>query len=339
MHRFFGMILVAMTICATVSASGFRDGYINAHGYRFQAATGFWIWPASGELYQRTAYEFTDNYGYRRVSWHYVRVNVAVKVVLPTYRDPDWRTKLLEVAGTIRKDAQEQAAFSEAVRQLGLEGLARVPGLPANMYGQYGFYGQSSYGASGTTLYGAQLTVKDVWGDTSPSILYQQAAALAKGQQALSSEATQAFAELVSGDAAARARIAEIFANRDAAIAFLQALKTPHSRTIQLKVGQEAKPEQKFGSLDQAKFTAMVENRCATCHTGDKVKGNFDLNALAGMDFSGKRKVWGRITHADPAKRMPLSPTLGVGTPLTEDELRAWFGYLFSEPMMNGAKE
>lgn len=334
------LILIAATL-TIADASGFPNGTI-LDGYRYNSADGYWYW-SDGTAYSRSQYSYYDSYGCLRYSWQYTRVYSAPVIQSPS-KDPNWRDTLAKVAlarekakARLLEQQHEQASFEASLKLLGLEGS----------YSSGGYATSSLYGTLGTTLYAHQaLTIKDIWGDYNPSVGFQQLNQLAKAHQASAHDIFNAFAEVVGNDAVARARIAEILANRDAAVAFLNALKTNQSREVKYewKIGPDGKPQAIPGKsdykLDPVQFQKRVETQCAACHLGSSVKGGFDLNSLKDMSFKDRlEKVWGRLTHKDPAKRMPLAVGLSPGQPQTPAELREWYEYLFSVQQMPAAKE
>jgi len=60
------------------------------------------------------------------------------------------------------------------------------------------------------------------------------------------------------------------------------------------------------------------------CHSGDNLQGELDITKYLSFDEATRNKVKARLTHPDPAKRMPLKRTpdgFAPGEPLSFDEL------------------
>lgn len=328
--------LSVLLLLVAVSFVG-ADGPLNADGYSWNGT--YYVWPADGTQWRRTTTQYYDRYSccYRT---QYTYVYAAPPYVAPVaaapvinYKSPTWKEELVKAMN----DREERHLFDKSMQAFGQS--STVPQLNygyAN--GNYLQRSVTQYGASGTTLYShAAITTKDVWGDTSPAQLFQQLGNLTKNQQELSGTAVAAFAQLVGDDSAARGRIAELLANRDLAVAVINAAKTQQTVTKEYKIEQGTQPNgpppgAAAGQLNPQNFEKRVEAQCASCHLGDKLKGGFNLTSLPSLDNAGKLKVWLRLNHSNPNKRMPLAGTDGPGTPQTPQELEEWRQYLFGMP-------
>lgn len=326
------LFAVVALFISTVAMASNVIGYRNVDGYTWNGT--YWTWP-DGSIYNRVTYPAYDYYGRYYLGVQYVQVKTAVPTTI-NYNSPNWKADAIKILG----EREERTLFDKTFSMLAETSTA--PHVLSNY--------RNTYGASGTTLYQhQQVTIKDVWGDYNPALGMQQLHQLANAQRTNTQETIGAFASLVGDDQVARARLAEIMANRDAAVAFLQALKTSQSREVTIKnvvgAGQGTVPNgdpKAAVVFDKERFTARVVQQCGTCHLGDKVSGGFDLKNLSAMPFEARlSKVWGRLTHPDPKKRMPLAGGFSPGVPQTDVELREWFNYLFASPgvTMEGAKE
>ena len=308
-----------------------EDGYT----YRGQ------YWWLDGVAYTREKRVWTEyvrygccSYPQRYYRWVYTRVPVV------TSADPDWRSKLLDIAaqrdrfeGRLRAAAQEQNAFLEAVGALGLTGnfnwssYGMSPTL-ANPYRAAGQLAVGNYGTSGNTLYGYSYSqIADVYGTTDANVLYQQAAALAKNSQDLGGRATERFSSMVELDGSNRARVAEILAKGQSASQTLKAADAAASAHVHVQStgGGAASgqiPPVVMPPAAPVDGAAVIATRCASCHNPavpNEKKGSFvmvDEKAKV-VQFSVIEK--GRIISRTSKGQMPPSPL----APLTAEEVKA----------------
>src|SRR5262249_35567741 len=115
---------------------------------------------------------------------------------------PGWQKQLLHIAeerdrieGRLRLQAQDFQSYLQGIKTLGLENNFHwqnygqsVPYSPyATPYAQS--QRQGPYGSQGNTLYGYTFsTIRDLYGDTSQSSMFQQQAKLAEGLQQLAGQ-------------------------------------------------------------------------------------------------------------------------------------------------------
>jgi hypothetical protein len=163
--------------------------------------------------------------------WRYTRVYPQSKAEVPTY-GKGWQSQLLGIAanrdkveGNLRTAALDHNAYLTAVRALGLEGNFKWLGYgtpPAYPYAAP----HAPYAAApqGQTVYGYSFAnVKDLYGENNLSTLYQQAARLTQNAQTLAGQGHTDFSDLVAKEGGNRARVAEILAKGQSAVAALQA--------------------------------------------------------------------------------------------------------------------
>lgn len=296
-----------------------EDGYT-------QGSNGNWYY--GGNEYTRSkvwytyyAYSYGKSYPYYAYYYQYYPVNKAV-----TYTDPDWRTQLLKIAasrdkieGKLRLNASEQKYFLEAVEALGLAGNFNFKNYGADPY-NYGALSVSQAGYQGKTITGYSLsTFADVYGAFDRSVLYQQASRHTQNAQQLAGQAATDFSGLVAQEGNNSVRVAEILAKGEAAAKVLQASK-PEDRTqittrefrFQIEQTPDGKVEVK-PILEQpvtiqqtnANFYQVAALQCASCHAGDKPKGNFNVFSFPTMKEEDKKKVRERLNHTDVKLRMP----------------------------------
>lgn len=261
-------VLVFFIVIVEVKAGEYKNGYVNSDGYSWY--NGYWYRGDLGytrALYQRPGYYSCGYYypatSYYRYSYSHTYQRQPAKV---SYETPDWRTKLLDIAGqrdkaeaSIRKGIFEQQYFMEAVKGLGLEGNFRwqnygiAPPYSPQAYvngNSYGSLNLSSAGVNGSSLYGYSYnSIANLYGDASLNVLYQQANRLTENAQKLSGQATTEFNSLIGAEGHNRARVAEILAKGQAAQEVLRAMDGSsakiETKTYSFKVvpGPDGKPQ------------------------------------------------------------------------------------------------
>jgi mono/diheme cytochrome c family protein len=321
--------LFLLSLCVMITAvntgkANYTNGYYE-NGYTYR--DGYW-WDGDyaytrSKVYSTSYQQVYNGYGgyyytpYTTYYWSYTKVPVVTKYVDKPYEapkptDPDWKTKLLDLAkqrdqfeGQIRKDSFDQAAYLESIKALGLEGnfnwkgygtappyivgnrtLGSVGGYGSNSYGSYNL---GNYGANASTIYGySYSSIKDLYGDTNLNTLYQQSARLTQNAQTLAGQANTEFSSLVAQEGGNRARVAEILAKAQAAKMALDAAGAGSSAkvitsTFSLKSGSdsggsnEIRPamppaEQTENNTSTQAFQQLAVERCASCHSSTTKK-------------------------------------------------------------------
>lgn len=287
MRLILAVTALVLLTAGAAQADQYAEGYVDSNGYTWRS--GYW-WKAD-RAYKYERY-FVDGYYYVQncyrywqpgyYAYKYVEYPVARAPAYPptvpanlSPADPQWRTKLLEIAAArdkweadIRRGAFEQQYFKEAVDALGLGGNFRwngygaVPPYPAGNLSFGGGYTAGGYtatvplngvlrygagfqvggyGANASTIYGhSYRSVADLFGDTNAALLYQQANRQTENAQRLSGDAAAAFMALVQQDGKNRANVAEIIARGDAALKVIQSLDGParsEQKTIEYGTG------------------------------------------------------------------------------------------------------
>jgi hypothetical protein len=349
-----GMVLALIPSPAV--ASDYADGYV---GGDYTYRDGFWWaggYPYTREKVYSTAYTIGYNhYGQPYYvpsttwEWRYTRAayyrDKGPEMPKPT--DPGWRAKLLEIAAyrnqaeaKLRASAQETAEFQEWVNTLGLTGNFRWDGFGREPYrvqgvrSSYAAFGE--HGLTGSTQYGysTEAALK-VYGDTDLNALYQQASLLAQGAQGLAGQAAGDHAKLTQQAADGAARSAEIIAKGIAIREAARAMNAAPSADVKVTTsgagstagalpGPPAGGPLLTAPPDGNALAAWKGSaeRCAACHNeADRTKNHgFTLADYPRMKFAERVKVWARLHHPDPKKRMPPDPA----KPLTEAEFREW---------------
>jgi len=283
---------------------------------------------------------------------------------------PGWQKQLLDIAaardkveGRLRTNAQEFQTYLQAIKSLGLEGNFRIENygqsIPLAPYGApymphtpYASSRLGQYGAQGNTLY-SYSSIKDLYGDTSPSTLFQQQAKLAENAQSLAGQASTDFGNNVAREGNNRARVAEILAYGQSRKMALDSshpqIPVEEHREDRIETqgqgqgqvqqqGQGQGQAQSLGPDGRAAVTmpradgavtwpAIAIERCASCHGQGKHEGGFEIAKYEGMAPEQKARVWARLTTSDADKRMPRGKDGGPGRPLTPAEFKLFVNH------------
>ena len=318
------VLVVVLLAVPAVADDGYvyRDGYYWLHGKAYKKEQ-YWV---PGAYYWHCGYQYQYPGSWQ---WRYVEYPVATvyketyKEPTVTYKDKDWRNRLLDIAenrdkheAEIRKGAFEQKYFLDAVNSLGLTGNFRWQNygagppypaggelgfsagyghgaalLPLNgLYTQTGTYQLGSYGVNASTVYGTSAKyLAEAYGDTNLNQLYQQANRLAENAQKLGGDATSNFSQLVREEGSNKARVAEIIARAEALRLMSQALDGPPKTFTETK-SVEIKPDRggddaakQQSALIRERFELSWKDNCAACHDGPKAKGGFTKEVFLKM--------------------------------------------------------
>lgn len=363
MMKFGSSLVLLLIIAGITYSQQYEIGYVNSDGYTysgnniwtynggsytrtayFTQSPGYW---RCGVYYPGA---YTTNYQYA----HYIAPKESTYQTPPTY-EQGWKSKLLDMAaardkieGEIRKGAYDHAAYLDAIKALGFqgnfrwEGYGTIPPYGIPQQGQnrampYAFnqpysYELTNFGATANTQYGYSYnTIAQLYGDTNLNALYQQAGQLVQGAQKLSGDANTGFQGLVGQEGVNRAKVAEILAKGQMAHQILQALNTPGESkgyTFKFSTGGKVErieegltPDTKVANFQ--KFTEVSTKKCASCHSGKVLKGNFDIASYPGLSQEDKKKIWGLLTTDDDKSRMPRNAD-GTAGRLTPEEFKAF---------------
>lgn len=326
------LFLCGASVCgaSTYYADGYtEDGYVYRGGY----------WWAAGDPYTRTRIDYTEPYYYcGRVYYRpyyyykYTRVYPDVSTVKST--DPDYRSKLLEIAkqrdkieGDIRKSAAQHNEFVEAVQALGFTsnftwqsyGVSPTYASPLR-------YQVGNFGVNASTIYGVSQYA-EAYNPYDPNIDAQQSAALAKGAQAYAESAQGGFNTRANIFATGIQRAAEIeAAGRASERALIAARAAPQTRTTTTVITPNASdvpdvmPKVSVGAK-VAPFAAA--NECMACHSGSNVNGKFDVTAWKTLTEDQKFSiVSNHLLTKDLTKRMPRKEDGSVGNRLSARKIK-----------------
>lgn len=170
--------------------------------------------------------------------------------------------------------------------------------------------------AQGQTIYGYSTYGGQASKQLDLAVLLDRAERLASRSQDLSGQATSDFFRIVESERSDRADAAAL---RDAAVALRElvtASRRTDTATRELSGGSGSTATAQASTAD-----AVLQSRCASCHDAFR-----ESTALTAEQWA---IVIDRVTHADPADRMPLaSDRQSPGEPLTAAEkmllLEAW---------------
>lgn len=70
------------------------------------------------------------------------------------------------------------------------------------------------------------------------------------------------------------------------------------------------------------KIQALFTAKCTACHSAAKKQGGLDLSSVTALTPTQVDRILERVSHADPAKRMPLAADGKPGEPLGLSELK-----------------
>lgn len=370
MHKLMvvlGVLCLLVCCCAPITAETFANGYVNDDGYSYW--DGYWYYnniPYTRQQESYTAYRSNGygsySYPYTSYRWRYYEYKAPkvakVEYKLPGPNDPQWRSKLLEIAkhrdeveGAMRLNALENQLYLEAVTALGMQGnfnwqnYGMAVGYPNNSYAQTNSssYQAGSFGVNGATIYGHEYsTISQLYGPTNLDSLYQQSSLLTKNAQDLAGQAHGEFNALLQTEGGNRARVADILARGQAAAAALRAAEGQSSivehksRTFSsghgpiLNAPPTAPPQMPPASDPPTKDSAqmlgrVIENRCASCHGNNNPEAKLNMLNYFQFDENTKQRVRQRITTTDATKRMPLREDGTPAEPLPTAEVSLFF--------------
>lgn len=341
-------LLLLLVGANSVSATEYeyRDGYYWSSGTAY-----------SRDRYFQPGYWSGCNYVNGYYFYRYTAVPTVYKSDTVNYTDPGWRSKLLDIAANrdkaemaIRKGQFEQQYFLDAVGALGLQGNFRVNsyGAVAPGVGQpqlalqpgmgYTIQGSTitNFGANASTQYGyggGGVNTAVAVNPNDLTLLIQQFGQVTQNAQKLGADATTNFQGIAGNALSSRDRVNESLAKAAMVERLFQALNTPESKGFSFKITankiervedpKEVTPELK-GKLREQWYAAAKQD-CGSCHSGEKVKGGFNIDDYPAFTPEKKQAVWKIITTPDEKVRMPRKDDGGPGEQLPADRVRLWF--------------
>lgn len=319
-------------------------------GYWWKGGTAY-----TRQLVTKPGYYYCGYYYTGKQYWEYSAASYTPPATTIAYTK-DWKSQALKVAAQ-RDDHNAYLQTLKVLGMGAPPDQGPLPpGGGRLLRGAYGNYPYalsgkgnslqlSTYGASGNTLYGYTLnSVKDFYGTTDLNTLYQQAARLTQNAQSLAGQGNADFSDLVRQAGTNQARVAEILAQAAAAERALNAARGPavsvqnqrsftfEARPVAPPLPATPTPPAPVGPLvpapgsapvmpragaPQAALQVLMQSRCATCHSGTKLEGGFDVASWPKLDANARGKVIALLTTTDVSKRMPKGKP-----PLTLDEIK-----------------
>jgi hypothetical protein len=344
-----GGLLADASYIAPTYAVGTNDG-----GYVL-AADGYWWY--NGNAYNRVTTYYSSSYYVNGVCYPpgpYYRYVFSHAQPALTYNDPQWRSKLLDIAaqrdkveGDVRKSAFEQAYFLDSVKTLGLEGNFKWQNYgyaPPYGYGSSGSLGYgsalqlSTAGANGSTVYGYSYNQQaSIYGEDLGAYMTmadRQVQAVAK----ILADANANFTDRIGQAGEEQNRVAQVIAKGKVLEQVLKSLDTKNSTvntqvySYKATVGKDGKvqvenqPNAPGVGDTRKQFEALAVAKCASCHTGADAKGKFDVTQYPAMTPGQKLHVLERLTTQDATKVMPrdAGDALKPGVRLTDAEIQLW---------------
>ena len=298
----FIFVFILFLMMQTINATEY--GYIDRNGYMY--AAGYW-WQ-DGVPHKR------------RTEWHkkHKRYYSYYDPVSVSYKDKNWRNTLIELAkqqknhdAILKHDESEQAAWLEAIKELGLSGsLTSFP--------QFQQIQQVQYAQQGNTIYGYQQ-LAGYYINNNSLLHWNQANNLAKNAQNLSIVATKDFMAMIVQDNKQKADIARILAQGEK--------KESIEKVLDSKTIPDGAPIYKIVK-DPKALMEVLRNKCGTCHNKEKSEGKLDVFNFLLFDIKKMEKLRERVTSPDPNKRMPKKGKPGSyspGEPLPYKDLKTFF--------------
>ena len=298
--------LLALLVLVTIASANYTlgsDGYYYQNGVAHTRA-----WVAGSSYYSGGCYYTSPGY-YSYTPVVVPTVNVTIN---PPPYSPNWKNEVIKFL----EGREDRLAYENMLKAIGYSASGVLN------TGSYGAYG--SYGFSTSTQYGIQQPPL-----VTNAFSFNVDQALLDSHQL--GQASNASNERLIGGLQG---VVNGFGNRAADIAYLNALReflrpqpvtTTTSGTFRfdgnklIRDNTERLPDPKEAGL-ASRLHATQSNRCAKCHAGADVKGNFDLAKFHLLPAAEAEKVIDRIELplSDP-KHMP------PGVDLTHEEKAAWY--------------
>lgn len=340
------LLVVVLTLGQSAAASGYQNGYV-ADGYTYD--NGYWRW--GNNYYTRSWYQPNGYYHcgryYQPTGYYQYYYSHAYQAQVPSYKDPNWKEKVLDIVAHREKEAAKliasQQEYNQYIETVKLLNISTFPGYPPQAYGQGINYGQlhvGTYGANASTPYVySQTKLESFYSDGRADILQQQLGRSLEQVGTLFGQAFKDTTDLTNIEGQRRAEVAAILAKGQAtqgvALAMAEYAKALQQQgtkieTIQFGTKTEvngSQPAQQKNVLSLAKVWELSASvRCASCHSGGKkdIKGGFNVADYPNLSPEQQEAVYEVLVTDDLTKRMPRTPDGKVGEKLPDHELLAW---------------
>lgn len=285
--------------------------------------------------YTRVSYYNASSYGccgYYSYSYvpYYAPTPAYVAPVVPTYT-PDWKIENIKYKAQLA----DYEAYLQAV------GRAAIPQAAAVTYNQH-------FAAQASTAYGSNFNQQfSAYGDVDVNAALQAYARVVSQVNTAGSTAEQSLGSVTAqalGDKLKHlevlARIREIETRGATAVAVIRALEekkiiinnsggfsfSPNPSPPQVAPNPNAllPQENGGGEADLEKLGAVMQSKCASCHSSDPktMKGKLDLTQWRSFDRAKKTSIYNRLITEDAERMMPRAADGGPGTRLSFEEIK-----------------
>lgn len=291
--------VIAIFLAATIAMAS--DGYS-------LGTDGLWYYPGYTLGYTRTLITVPGYYNngcFVAGRSYYSYTQVIANTTPPAY-SKDWKVELIKY----KEGLDDHAAYLASLRAMGINGQAYAF--------QSGYYGLPPVNASTQYSYSS---IAQLYGDTNLSQLYQSSALLAQGAERLHGNAISGHQLLLTQEGANRARVAEILAKGQSGAQILKALSGPSTVITQSSKTVTGQPQ----SRNIEALSTLLQNKCASCHSGSVKKGGVDLADYLSFSQEQKERVWSAVTATDAKNLMPRNADNSPGQRLSVAELQLLF--------------
>ena len=308
-------ILFTSLLVLAYSASAFADSYavgLSIDGYTKQSDGYWWRGQAAYSLKRIPVYQgYTNCVAYYKNQWIPQAVIYKEKVIEKpvyqalekvTYTDKDWREKILDIA----EKRDEQKAFLEAVNALGFSEIQQTKKYQAQNNNSYGYrlnQSRYNYAPQGNTVYGYSVgSLAQVYGDNDVSLWMQQASRAQNAAQITAEKGLGGMLQAIELEGSNRARVATILAKAQ----LLKSLDAEETVTnTQVEVSGHSTGSPVFQAQAQAGLQGIFQQRCYSCHSGNKTDGGVDLTLWDQFQPQQQKQVWDQVSTGKMPKGGP----------------------------------
>lgn len=321
----------------------YHDGFWWKGDFAFSrekvSTPGGWAYNSYGQLYQLPG---SYHYSYTSVP-AVVRTKIVNKTVtsypaVPAYT-PDWKIELLKYADQL----DDRDLYEKMVSRLAAQRNSGRLDYSNSAYSNSNTYGNTAIPFGGNTIYGYSFQqIQSAYGELNVNAALLQAA---RGRDQAQSSATQAQTELgalVDKALTGQGLNARIIAEALAAKIKLDAARpTPSVDTTTSGQGSvitpspalpinpmtlpAPDPDQAAIADAKAFLVSTAIPLCAKCHSGNTLKGKFDILSWPTLPADTKEKYLAeRIYGTDKDKLMPRNDDNSPGQPLSAAQKKAF---------------
>ena len=335
MKRWIGLMVACLAL-ATVAGEPEAKAEVNTDGYAY---SGGYYWYGNVAYIRELAYYWVDGY-YKRSACN------CYNVYTPGYWQGYYKYAVAQLKGEdavvnaltdrmrtqnlMAKEQQRHANLLELVKATGLEGNFRFEGY----FGGRQQYPPAApyYPAAATTHGFSYQQIREDYGQRLlRDIPYDLAAQQAARTSDNSRSANDQLYGLLSAAGIDDARVREILARSSAAAQVLRATEPQPSSKVETKVNGTTTTPQPQVNLPQAQnIQAFLQlsgpAKCVGCHSGETIKGKFDVTKLPTMKATEIVKVVLPYIVSEQGE-VPKCPPASSGIkPTTAAEVRQFLG-------------